>query len=223
VIRLFVVSPSPLVRAGLTGLLGGAAAAGSGERQVEVVGEAPGLDRLRPLEDHLLADEPWDLLLLDARRDLLDELAELAADRPALRAVVLGPVEGDEALAAAFAGRAWGYVPRESAAETLLAVVRAVAAGLTAVEPALAARWPLALPARAANPGADAGPEDLTAREREVLQLVAEGLPNKAIALRLGISEHTVKFHVAAILGKLGAASRAEAVRLGARRGLLVL
>ena len=65
--------------------------------------------------------------------------------------------------------------------------------------------------------------EELTPREMEVLQLVAEGLPNKQIATRLGISDHTVKFHVDAILGKLGAHSRTEAVTRAARLGLLVL
>jgi DNA-binding CsgD family transcriptional regulator len=65
--------------------------------------------------------------------------------------------------------------------------------------------------------------DTLTVREREVLQLMAEGLPNKLIAARLSISQHTVKFHVASILAKLGAASRTEAVALGARLGYLVL
>ena len=65
--------------------------------------------------------------------------------------------------------------------------------------------------------------EPLTAREREVLQLVAEGIPNKQIAQRLRISEHTVKFHVSAIMAKLNAASRTEAVTTAARRGLLLL
>jgi DNA-binding NarL/FixJ family response regulator len=65
--------------------------------------------------------------------------------------------------------------------------------------------------------------EPLTARERAVLELLAEGLPNKAIAMRLGISDQTVKFHVAAIAGKLGAANRTEAVRLAVRRGLITL
>ncbi len=77
------------------------------------------------------------------------------------------------------------------------------------------------LPSRGALSGSPA--EELTPREIEVLQLVAEGLPNKQIALRLGISEHTVKFHVDAILGKLGAHSRTEAVTRAARLGLLVL
>jgi DNA-binding NarL/FixJ family response regulator len=65
--------------------------------------------------------------------------------------------------------------------------------------------------------------EPLTARELQVLSLLAEGLPNKAISTRLGISDQTVKFHVAAIIGKLGAANRTEAVRLAVRRGLIAL
>jgi DNA-binding NarL/FixJ family response regulator len=65
--------------------------------------------------------------------------------------------------------------------------------------------------------------EALTPRESEVLQMLASGLANKEIAARLTISEHTVKFHVASILGKLGAGSRTEAVSLGIRRGLVLL
>ncbi len=65
--------------------------------------------------------------------------------------------------------------------------------------------------------------EDLTPRELEVLQLLAEGLANKAIAQRLGVSDHTIKFHVNAILGKLGAQSRTEAVVRATRLGLIVL
>ena len=88
--------------------------------------------------------------------------------------------------------------------------------------------------ARAAGAGADALvvapersavaeplPEPLTRRELDVLALMAEGLPNKAIAVRLGISDQTVKFHVASITGKLSAANRTEAVRIALRRGLL--
>jgi DNA-binding NarL/FixJ family response regulator len=68
------------------------------------------------------------------------------------------------------------------------------------------------------------GPIDaLTTREREVLELVAQGLPNKAIASRLGISDHTVKFHLSSIFSKLGASSRTEAVRRGVRAGLITL
>lgn len=69
----------------------------------------------------------------------------------------------------------------------------------------------------------DVPTEALTAREREVLELVAEGLSNKAIASRLHISDQTVKFHVASIAGKLGASNRTEAVRIGMKRGLITL
>lgn len=65
--------------------------------------------------------------------------------------------------------------------------------------------------------------EELTPREIEVLERLAEGLANKAIALRLGISDQTVKFHIASIIGKLGAANRTHAVRLAVRRGLIAL
>jgi len=65
--------------------------------------------------------------------------------------------------------------------------------------------------------------EPLTRREREVLQMLASGLANKEIAARLAISDHTVKFHVASILGKLGASTRTEAVSVGIRRGLVLL
>ena len=67
------------------------------------------------------------------------------------------------------------------------------------------------------------GPERLTGREIEVLQLIADGLPNKSIAARLGISDQTVKFHVSSIYGKLGAANRTDAVRRAVGRGLLTL
>ena len=73
------------------------------------------------------------------------------------------------------------------------------------------------------RPAADDSPEALTARELQVLELLAEGLANKAIAERLGISDQTVKFHVSSISGKLGAANRTDAVRRAVRRGLLTL
>ena len=81
--------------------------------------------------------------------------------------------------------------------------------------------WIVAIPRVSAD--VDFPSEPLTPREREVLDLLAEGMPNKEIAARLGISAETAKFHVAAICGKLGAANRTEAVRVALRRGLLTL
>jgi DNA-binding CsgD family transcriptional regulator len=108
-------------------------------------------------------------------------------------------------------GRA--YLFRDADPEEILAAVHAVIAGLTVLDPRL-------LPARPAT-----GPllEALTPRELDVLREMGAGLPNKAIARRLGLSEHTVKYHVAGILSKLDAQSRAEAVIQAARRGLIPL
>ena len=103
----------------------------------------------------------------------------------------------------------------------LAAALEAAMAGLVVVHPSAIA---VALPAPSAalSPLAELA-EPLTPREREVLEMLASGLVNKEIAAKLSISEHTVKFHVASILGKLGAATRTEAVSLGFRRGLVLL
>ena len=108
------------------------------------------------------------------------------------------------------------YLPSDVDARTLVSAVRAAAAGLIVLDPDMVGATGIHAHSRADGEG-----EALTTRESQVLQLVAEGLPNKAIARELGISEHTVKFHVGSLLGKLGAASRTEAVTLATRRGIL--
>ncbi|HET8627624.1 MAG TPA: response regulator transcription factor [Thermomicrobiales bacterium] len=207
-IGVLVVSPSPTVRAGLRAFL----TAGDG---IEVVWEAGGAGELAP---------PWPAQPDVALVDCGDEqggaaVAALAAIAPSLGIVLLG---GEPARRAAPDLAPRGYLSRDAGPEEIAAAVRAVASGLTAIEPAL-------LPALAgagalvrAEPNADAE-EPLTPRELEVLQLLAAGLPNKTIARRLGISEHTAKFHVSAVLAKLDAASRTEAVATAARRGLVLL
>jgi DNA-binding NarL/FixJ family response regulator len=117
---------------------------------------------------------------------------------------------------------AWGVLPIEASAEELQAAVRAVYEGLIVAAPALLK--PMLAPIQAISaPDSDPEPASLTERENQVLQLLARGLPNKQIALQLGISEHTVKFHVSAIYAKLQAANRTEAVRSGVLRGLISL
>ena len=107
-------------------------------------------------------------------------------------------------------------LPLQATAEELAAAVRAVHAGLVVLHPAALE------PSRASDqPGAAGAP--LTAREREILELMADGASNRIIAARLAISRHTVKFHVASILAKLGATSRTEAVALALRGGLLAV
>lgn len=111
------------------------------------------------------------------------------------------------------------YLLKEATADDLAAAVSAVARGLVVFDPALAtlmANRPHEQPLLLKG-------SKLSEREVEVLRLVAAGLPNKGIARELGISEHTVKFHVGTILGKLGAASRTEAVTLAVRGGMLPL
>ena len=109
-------------------------------------------------------------------------------------------------------------LPRESGREEIVAAIQAAAGGLVVLAPEEVEAL-LAPAARSAAPAV----EELTPREIEVLRMLADGDGNKEIAARLGISEHTVKFHVASILGKLGAGSRTEAVTLGIRRGLILL
>jgi len=112
-------------------------------------------------------------------------------------------------------------LPTEVSADQLAAALQAASAGLVVVHPS---EIPAVLPQAsvALSPLAELA-EPLTPREREVLQMLASGLVNKEIAAKLSISEHTIKFHVASILGKLGASTRTEAVSLGIRRGLVLL
>jgi DNA-binding NarL/FixJ family response regulator len=125
-------------------------------------------------------------------------------------------------LSAAFVFPVWGALPLDASADELAAAVRALAEGLWAGAPALIQgmfgrlRVGLRL---------DLEPvvEPLTDRERQVLQLAAEGLANKQIAAALEISENTVKFHLSSLYAKMGVTSRTEAVRAGARRGWVVL
>jgi DNA-binding NarL/FixJ family response regulator len=112
-------------------------------------------------------------------------------------------------------------LPREVTPEQLRAALEAAAVGLVVVQPS---ELDTILPATVGSSTAvDELPEPLTRREREVLQMLAAGLGNKEIAVRLVISDHTVKFHVASILGKLGVSTRTEAVSAGIRRGLVML
>ena len=203
-IRVFVAAPSAALRLALRSRL-----------------EGPGLAVVSdgPMADSAPADV--DVLVLgDAERVLVsvDALAAIGS-----RAVVV--IADDVRSACALGGsplRGWAFVTREASAAELRAATVAAAHGFTVVPSALAARL---LPTRSPAPERelDTPPESLTPREREVLDLLAQGLTNRQIAERLGISEHTAKFHVAAVSAKLGAASRTEAVSLGVRRGLVTL
>jgi DNA-binding NarL/FixJ family response regulator len=187
---------------------------------IDVVGEAAEYRLVGPRTGGL---EP-DVVVLDLSSD--GDLTDLLSPEwagPGPRPVILGAAAAEEALPAGLADGPWGYLPREAGPDQLIAAVRAVGSGLVALDPSIASGV-LARAGVTLDGSIDRDTtEELTTREREVLELVALGLPNKAIAARLAISEHTAKFHVAAILAKLGAGSRTEAVHLAARRGLVAL
>jgi DNA-binding NarL/FixJ family response regulator len=216
--RALIVAGYASVRAGLHALLGA-------EADIRVAGVVEDVnDDLA----RLLADLDTDVLLLDTSgegsTDSVDLLLPLLTpDGPAL--VVIGdePERDLERLAAAdLAG--WAYLLREADGPQIVGAVRSVATGLVVLDRSLP--LPFGPPRSAPPPRRDSEEfpgEALTPREIEVLQLMAQGLPNKIIAARLKISLHTAKFHVAQILGKLDAASRTEAVTIGARRGYVVL
>ncbi len=139
-----------------------------------------------------------------------DEIRALAASGVGVLALVDGELERASARSAG----AIGVLPRSVDEKTLIVAIRAVCAGLLVSHPDYGRPLPF-------DDGATANVEPLTPRELEVLQLVAQGLANKAIAVRLGIRESTVKDHVNSFLGKLGAQSRTEAVTVALRRGLI--
>lgn len=136
--------------------------------------------------------------------------------------LLLDELDGEAAAAALRAG-ARAVLPRDAASEEIQAAVQAAAAGLTTLPASLAAATAHGNAGDGARgPGAtETGA--LTPREAEILALLGEGLVNKEVGVRLGISEHTVKTHLAAIYQKLGAANRAEAVAIGLRRGVIML
>ena len=214
-VRVAVISASPAVRAGLRSLLESPFEVEAGA--VRVVQEAP------TLEDVDLRRTEIDLLLVTGEAFFVDELEELLFPGGAEVGLLL--LADDPALARRLANLglpAWGALPLEASAFELLAGVRAVQAGLVVAWPSLTES--IFIPLSLVGDGLDGEIlEPLTERENQVLQLLAGGLANKQIAAELDISSHTVKFHVSSIYTKLGVANRAEAVRVGLQRGLIIL
>jgi len=211
---VLVAAPGATARARLEAVV----AATRGLRLVSGLPDAPLARQLRALRPDVV------LLDLDGRR--LDALlAELPDPAPAALVLLADAPRRARADLAVERGLVRAVLPRDATSGEILAAIDAVVAGLVVLHPdALdVARGPRAR--REAQParGAADPAQPLTAREIEVLGMLAEGLGNKAIASRLGISTHTAKFHVASILAKLGAGGRTEAVTIGMRRGLVVI
>jgi two-component system, NarL family, response regulator YdfI len=172
--------------------------------------------------DEGLADEV-EIVLVDAITEPPDDLLDTLQDTGLLReskVVLLTDRVTSDWLNRALRAGVRGIFPPEPEAEVFTAGLHAVARGLIVIHPN-----ELRAPRAQGNPWVDTQEfvEPLTTREREVLHMLSEGLGNKEIAGRLKISEHTVKFHVASILGKLGASTRTEAVSLALRRGMILL
>lgn len=196
--RLLIAAASAVVRAGLEALV-------ASDPAIELAGSFPDLsaaDSVRP--DVILAALP------------LEELAP-PADGLAPAIVLVGQESAPAWTSEALRLGVRAFLPPDAGAREVLAAVESAATGLAVVDPR---ELELLLPPASAL-SAETPP--LTPREIEVLRLMAEGDANKNIAWKLGISEHTVKFHVASILGKLNASTRAEAVALGMRRGMILM
>ena len=200
-IRVAVIASSPVTRAGLASLVGG-----DPRFSIEPSGDSGG----RSDADVLLAE-------IGSIDKALRALEGTRLEAPAT--VLLVEHLGRSQLRRLVQSGARAILPSDANAAEILAAIEAVAAGLTVLR---SEDMDLLLPHRIEDPAALPG-EPLSAREMEVLSMLAEGLANKEIATRLQISEYTVKFHVSSILAKLGASSRGEAVMRGVREGLIVI
>ena len=214
-IRVLIVAPYATLRAGLEALL-------AEDAECRVVGAVAGSEEL----ESLLAEARPDALLLEGEQttEEFGHILSLAAETE-LGLAVLG--ENGEEISRLLAGdvAAWAYLRREAEGAEIASALRAVGAGLVVIDRVLAGRLQVSAPERVKPLSAATllSRETLTSREREVLEWMAQGLANKQIANKLVISLHTVKFHVASILAKLGAGSRTEAVTIGARNGMVTL
>jgi DNA-binding NarL/FixJ family response regulator len=211
-IRVLIAAAYPVARAGLTTLI-------NSNPEIEIAGSAADIDELITCVESLAPD----VILLDTGDDPDSWLESLAGLPPAgTLPPVLMLAGSPEIVADVLRLGTHGLLLRDATTEEMVEAVHAAARGLVVLDPRAAAVLAEVsfhpAPARSWS----AMVEPLTDREREILQLIARGLPNKAIAAELHISEHTVKFHVASIFDKLGVASRAEAVAQAGRSGLIV-
>lgn len=214
-IRVFVRARSAVELAGLEALVKSASfleLAGSSLGRTQ-----PGASTAARDTDVLLEHPPLD----EAADSQLPELDEVTQ----ARVWIVAEAEFELGLAAVREGAVRGLLPAWASANEIFSAIEAAAAGLVVLHPDIAEHVDFtSASAGAAGDSSSAAPgQQVSPREAEVLNLLAAGFGNKQIAGHLGISEHTVKFHVTSIFNKLGASSRAEAVAIGVRRGLIIL
>ena len=208
-IRVLVVASSPVVRAGLAAVLE--------HEGLVVVDASDGRDGA--LGDG--APPAVDVIVWATGPDVMSPVSPRVAGAPAL--VLLAPRRDAEWAARALVNGALAVLDPEPTAEEIVAAVEAAARGLVVLSPGLAATLAVRPPVTPGTDDGKAGPVMLTPRELEILGWLAQGLANKQVAARLGVSEHTVKTHVAHAFEKLGVGTRAEAVARAVRMGLLSL
>jgi NarL family two-component system response regulator YdfI len=208
VIRVLVVDDHMVVREGLRTILETAG-------DLEQVGEAAdGAEAVR-----LVAELSPDVVLMDLRMpgvDGIEAIRQIKARHPEIEVVILTTYNDDAYIVRGLRAGARGYLLKDSGRDVLFESIRAAARGESLLQPEVVDR----VVAHLAEPGPSQA-ETLSGREQEVLTLLAEGAANKEIAARLHISERTVKAHVTGIFNKLGVNSRAEAVAVALRGGLL--
>jgi len=205
-VRVLVAADSAVVRAGLETLI-------AETPSLSIIGSADTdalVERIRELQP--------DVVLLEWRHGSHESLDSLFRSGPLF--VLLAEDEDPAAIASGLRSGLRAVLPHDASAREITAAIEAAAEGLIVLHPAVLAALQLAEPPRRPPGELNAS---LTAREIEVLRMLAEGLANKNVAWRLGISEHTVKFHISSIFTKLNASSRAEAVAIGMRQGLILL
>jgi two-component system, NarL family, response regulator LiaR len=213
-IRILVVDDHAVVREGLRAFL-------SLQDGFEIVGEAA--DGQEALEQAAALDP--DVILMDLvmpNRDGVSAMRELRVRTPHTRVIVLTSFLDDDRLLPALEAGAAGYMLKNSQPAELARAVRAAHAGEAIIDPTAAARLVNALANEDRAARTKTEPLDqLTKREREILELIAGGRSNKRIALELGISEKTVKAHVGRVLAKLGVTDRTQAAVLAVQEGLV--
>jgi len=209
-VRVLVVDDHPLYREGLTTALAAAV-------DVEVVGEADdGAEAIR-----LVAADPPDVVLMDLHMpgvSGVEATRQIRDTHPAVAVLVLTMLDGDDAVFAAMRAGARGYLLKGAGRDEITAAIAAVARGEVVFAAGIATR---VLAFFSGSPATGAQPfAELTDREREILDLVARGLTNQAIARRLVLSEKTVRNHVSNVFAKLQVTGRAEAVARARDAGL---
>ena len=210
-VRVLVVDDHPLFRDGVVTALAGA-------DDLEIVGEAGDVASAIAATGELGPDVVlMDLNLPDGSG--IEAVRELAARHPDVRVLVMTMSTDDDAVVAAMRAGARGYVVKGASRRDLVESVRAVAAGGAVFSPVVADRLAGYFTGLAAVPGREAFPQ-LTDREREVLELLAQGLDNRGIARALFLSDKTVRNHVSNTLAKLEVSSRSEAVLRARNAGL---